>query len=206
MIEITTNLSLGKRKIFEKYFRIHRVFFSSSKVPSKPSFVVTYRGTTFFNVSFDPTRMPIPGSLYHVQYKEDEKGSKRKMRLFLMIFFRKFVKMVKPFINERMLCQMIERLSSVHWYRVKHIRQYWLQAMVYFRKRKVILSMSQHLAKVNSKQKMFFKKKNEFAFRSWPKNNEFCLVYRSYYFSNHTLHCILRCLRTNDKERRHIYR
>jgi hypothetical protein len=43
-------------------------------VPSKPRFVVTYRGTTFFNVSFDPTTMAIPGSLYYVQYKEDEKG------------------------------------------------------------------------------------------------------------------------------------
>ncbi|CAF0804833.1 unnamed protein product [Rotaria sordida] len=52
MIELTTNYSL---------------------VPSKPKFVVTYRGTTFFNVSFDPTIMHIPGSLYYVQYKEDER-------------------------------------------------------------------------------------------------------------------------------------
>ncbi|UJR16314.1 hypothetical protein I4U23_003220 [Adineta vaga] len=52
MIELTTNISL---------------------IPSKPSFIVSYRGSTFFNVSFDPTRMSIPGSLYYVQYKEDEK-------------------------------------------------------------------------------------------------------------------------------------
>ncbi|CAF2515801.1 unnamed protein product [Rotaria sp. Silwood2] len=52
MIELTTNYSL---------------------VPSKPKFIVTYVGTTFFNVSFDPTIMPIPGSLYYVQYKENER-------------------------------------------------------------------------------------------------------------------------------------
>jgi hypothetical protein len=43
-------------------------------VPSKPRFIVTYRGPTFFNVSFDPAIMAIPGSLYYVQYKEDENG------------------------------------------------------------------------------------------------------------------------------------
>ncbi|CAF1114699.1 unnamed protein product [Rotaria sp. Silwood1] len=52
MIELTTNYSL---------------------VPSKPKFFVSYRGPTFFNVSFDPTIMTIPGSLYYVQYKEDER-------------------------------------------------------------------------------------------------------------------------------------
>ncbi|CAF1002499.1 unnamed protein product [Adineta ricciae] len=52
MIELTTNVSL---------------------IPSKPTFFVSYRGPTFFNVSFDPTRMQIPGSRYYVQYKEDEK-------------------------------------------------------------------------------------------------------------------------------------
>jgi len=52
MIELTTNISL---------------------VPSKPRFIVTYRGTTFFNVSYDPTIMAIPGSLYYVQYKEKER-------------------------------------------------------------------------------------------------------------------------------------
>jgi len=36
--------------------------------------MVTYRGPTFFNVSFDPAIMAIPGSLYYVQYKEDENG------------------------------------------------------------------------------------------------------------------------------------
>ncbi|CAF2121861.1 unnamed protein product [Rotaria magnacalcarata] len=52
MIELTTNYSL---------------------VPSKPKFIVSYRGTTFFNVSFDPNAMAIHGSLYYVQYKEDER-------------------------------------------------------------------------------------------------------------------------------------
>jgi hypothetical protein len=43
-------------------------------VPSKPTFTVTHRGTTFFNISFDPTIMTVPGSLYYVQYKENDKG------------------------------------------------------------------------------------------------------------------------------------
>ncbi len=49
-------------------------FFSLFLAPSKPTFSVTSRGTTFFNISFDPTIMPVPGSLYYVQYKEDENG------------------------------------------------------------------------------------------------------------------------------------
>jgi len=60
------NIKLYKYKnIFNHY---------SILVPSKPRFVVTYRGITFFNVSYDPTIMAIPGSLYYVQYKEDETG------------------------------------------------------------------------------------------------------------------------------------
>ncbi len=55
--------------------KIKHSYLLFSKVPSKPKFVVTYRATTFFNVSFDPTAMAIPGSLYYVQYKTDERGS-----------------------------------------------------------------------------------------------------------------------------------
>ncbi|CAF4169795.1 unnamed protein product [Rotaria sp. Silwood2] len=51
IIELTTNLSLA---------------------PSKPTFTVTHRGQTFFNISFDPTIMTVPGSLYYVQYKEND--------------------------------------------------------------------------------------------------------------------------------------
>ncbi|CAF4209111.1 unnamed protein product [Rotaria socialis] len=51
IIELTTNLTLA---------------------PSKPTFTVTQRGQTFFNVSFDPTIMTIPGSVYYVQYKEND--------------------------------------------------------------------------------------------------------------------------------------
>ncbi|CAF1215999.1 unnamed protein product [Adineta ricciae] len=46
---------------------------NQSLVPSKPTFTVTYRGTTFFNISFDPTTMAVPGSLYYVQFKENDK-------------------------------------------------------------------------------------------------------------------------------------
>ncbi|CAF0853285.1 unnamed protein product [Adineta steineri] len=52
IIELTTNISV---------------------VPSKPTFTVTYRGTTFFNISFDPTTMAVPGSVYYVEYKENDK-------------------------------------------------------------------------------------------------------------------------------------
>ena len=72
MIELTTNFSLSKYSMTEVETILNRTFVL---VPSKPTFRVTYRGPTFFNVSFDPTRMTIPGSLYYVQYKEDEKGS-----------------------------------------------------------------------------------------------------------------------------------
>ncbi len=72
MVELITYISLGKYEILEKKTVVNYAFFLS--VPSKPKFIVTYRATNFFNVSFDPTIMPIPGSLYFVQYKEDEKG------------------------------------------------------------------------------------------------------------------------------------
>jgi hypothetical protein len=43
-------------------------------VPAKPTFTVSHRGSTFFNISFDPTIMTVPGSHYFVQYKESDKG------------------------------------------------------------------------------------------------------------------------------------
>ena len=72
MMELTTNVSLSKYFIFKNVRSVLSNVFLP--VPSKPTFFVSYRGPTFFNVSFDPTRMQIPGSRYYVQYKEDEKG------------------------------------------------------------------------------------------------------------------------------------
>ncbi|UJR30186.1 hypothetical protein I4U23_017725 [Adineta vaga] len=46
---------------------------NQSLVPSKPTFTVSSRGTTSFNISFDPTIMAVPGSLYYVQFKENDK-------------------------------------------------------------------------------------------------------------------------------------
>ncbi|CAF3998844.1 unnamed protein product, partial [Rotaria sordida] len=59
IIELTTNLSLA---------------------PSKPTFTVTHRGQTFFNISFDPTIMTVPGSLYFVQYKENDKDDQANFK------------------------------------------------------------------------------------------------------------------------------
>ncbi|CAF0900446.1 unnamed protein product, partial [Didymodactylos carnosus] len=52
IIEITTNQSL---------------------VPSKPSFVISAVGNTFFNISFNPDTMAVPGSVFFARYKENDK-------------------------------------------------------------------------------------------------------------------------------------
>jgi hypothetical protein len=55
--------------------KIRRIIsFDIFSVPSKPTFSVIYKGPTFFNISFDPTIMTVPGSHYYVQFKENDKG------------------------------------------------------------------------------------------------------------------------------------
>lgn len=67
IIELTTNQTLGKINKHED-----KMAKSSRSVPSKPTFIVTQRGQTFFNISFDPMIMTVPGSIYFVHYKETD--------------------------------------------------------------------------------------------------------------------------------------
>lgn len=72
--ELTTNQTLGKHRSDAKSTFISYVMMYFLSAPSKPTFFVTQRGSNFFNVSFDPTIMAVPGSVYYVQYKENING------------------------------------------------------------------------------------------------------------------------------------
>lgn len=65
-------VNLNKQQKLEK--RVVFFLLNFRLAPSKPTFTVSYRGTTYFNVSFDPTIMAIPASQYYVQFKENDKG------------------------------------------------------------------------------------------------------------------------------------
>ena len=75
IIELTTNLTLGKQRTQAGRINQRCPSFYILLVPSKPTFTVTHRGTTFFNVSFDPTIMTVPGSLYYIDYRENDNGA-----------------------------------------------------------------------------------------------------------------------------------